>query len=277
VTTRLHEAAGLFGPTSTSWRVDRELVVLLGGSCALLMQAAHPAVAAAVSEHSAYRSDPFGRLFRTLGSSFAVAFGSRREALATIDRINAIHRSVRGRIPESGEPYSALDPEALLWVHATLVDTALRVYERWVNPLTDEEREAYHAEAAHAVTMLGIAAADIPSTLRDLRAWMDGQIEVGRVRVTPTAREIARTIVQPTRFPPRLAWEAAHLVSFDALPDEIRRQYGIRWSPARARGVDRLAALSRRALPYVPGIVRFAPQARAAQRRVRRAAEQPVS
>jgi uncharacterized protein (DUF2236 family) len=273
---RISDAAGLFGPGSVSWRVDRELIVLAGGSCALLMQAAHPAVAAGVAQHSAYRTDPFGRLLRTLSSSFAVAFGSRREALAAIARINAIHRSVTGRIPESGDPYSALDPEALLWVHGTLVDTALRVYERWVAPLADDEREAYHAEACAAVRLLGIPEASLPATLVELRAWMDEMTRSGQVRVTPTAREIARTIIRPTRFPPRQIWQAVHLVSFDALPHELRRQYGIPWGKGRARGVDRLAASSRRILPLLPGIARYAPQARAADRRVRRAAGQPV-
>jgi uncharacterized protein (DUF2236 family) len=108
------EAAGLFGPDSVSWIVDRELIVLAGGSCALLMQAAHPVVAAGVAEHSTYASDPFGRLLRTLTSSFDVVFGTRSEAERTLDRVNTIHERVRGRRPDDGSPYTALDPEALL-------------------------------------------------------------------------------------------------------------------------------------------------------------------
>ena len=94
------EAAGLFGPDSVSWRIDSELVVLAGGSCALLMQAAHPMVAAGVVEHSTFATDPFGRLMRTLESSFDVVFGSRTTAEAAIRRVNAIHRSVTG--PDAG-------------------------------------------------------------------------------------------------------------------------------------------------------------------------------
>ena len=116
------EATGLFGPASVSWRIDRELVVLAGGSCALLMQVAHPIVAAGVVDHSTYATDPFGRLLRTLESSFDVVFGSRSVAEATIRRLNAIHASVRGTMPDRASTYSALDPEALLWVHATLID-----------------------------------------------------------------------------------------------------------------------------------------------------------
>jgi uncharacterized protein (DUF2236 family) len=266
------DAAGLFGPGSVSWRVDRELIVLAGGSCALLMQAAHPVVAAGVVQHSTYATDPFGRLMRTLESSFDVAFGSRQRADATIRRVNAIHASVRGRLPD-GAPYSASDPEALLWVHATLVDTALRVYSRFVAPLSPADEQAYHEEAAQVATLLGVAPADLPGRIDDLRAWMEGMVDSGRVRVTPDARSIARTVLRPLPWVPRLVWEAAHLVSLATLPAPLRRQYGLGWSPARERGVDRLAAVSRRALPLLPPIARFAPQARAAERRVRQSSE----
>jgi len=270
--TAADEAAGIFGPGSVSWRVDRELIVLAGGSCALLMQAAHPVVAAGVVQHSTYATDPFGRLMRTLTSSFDVAFGSRERADAAIRRVNAIHASVRGRLPD-GAPYSASDPEALLWVHATLVDTALRVYSRFVGPLSPADEQAYHEEAAQVATLLGVAPADLPDGIGDLRAWMDGMLESGRVRVTPDARRIASTVLRPIPWVPRLAWEAAHLVSLATLPAPLRRQYGLGWSPARERGIDRLAAISRRALPVVPPIARFAPQARAAERRVRQSSK----
>ena len=270
--TAAEEAAGLFGPGSVSWRVDRELVVLAGGSCALLMQAAHPVVAAGVVQHSTYAADPFGRLMRTLTSSFDVVFGDRARADAAIRRVNAIHASVRGQLPD-GAPYSALDPEALLWVHATLVDTALRVYSRFVEPLTVADEQAYHEEAARVAARLGVAPSDLPDRVADLRAWMDEMVESGRVRVTPDARRIAATVLRPVRWVPALAWDAAHLVSLATLREPLRGQYGIRWSPARERGIDRLGAVSRRALPLLPAALRHAPQARQAERRVRQALE----
>jgi uncharacterized protein (DUF2236 family) len=261
------EAAGLFGPGSVSWRIDRELLVLAGGSCALLLQAAHPSVAAGVVQHSTYATDPFGRLLRTLESSFSVVFGSRSDAEATIRRVNAIHRAVRGSRAD-GEPYDALDPEALLWVHATLVDTALRVYDRFVAPLTDADEQRYHEESARVAVALGVPNDAVPATIRELRDWMDEMVVSGRVRVTPDARRIARTVLYPTRFPPRVAWDAAHLVSLATLPDAIRRQYGLGWSDARERGMRRIASVTRAVLPWLPGPLRHAPHARGADRRV---------
>jgi uncharacterized protein (DUF2236 family) len=233
------DAAGLFGPDSVAWRVDREVILLAGGSCALLMQAAHPVVAAGVDQHSTYGTDPFGRLRRTLTSSFDVVFGTRSRADAAIRRVNAIHAAVRGQLP-GGAAYSAADPEALLWVHATLVDTALRIYSRFVGPLSSDEERRYLQEAAEVAERLGV----LP------------------------ARRIARTVLYPNGFVPRLAWDAAHLVSLATLPDPLRRQYGIRWSDRRERGVERVAAVTRRALPLVPAPLRFVPQARTAERRV---------
>ena len=264
----VREAAGLFGPGSVAWRVDREVIVLAGGSCALLMQAAHPVVAAGVREHSTYATDPFGRLRRTLNSSFDVVFGTRSRADAAIRRVNAIHAAVRGRLPD-GSGYRADDPEALLWVHAALVDTALRIYSRFVRPLTAEEERAYLHEAAVVAERLGVLPADLPSEVPELRAWMAAMIEGERVQVTPAAREVARTVLYPSRLVPRVAWDTAHLISLASLPDALRRQYGISWSGRRERGVERLAALTRRTLPFVPPPLRFVPQARTAERRAR--------
>jgi uncharacterized protein (DUF2236 family) len=264
------EAIGLFGPGSVSWRIDRELMVLAGGSCALLLQAAHPSVAAGVVQHSTYATDPFGRLMRTLDSSFAVVFGSTSEADATLRRVNAIHARVRGRRID-GTAYSALDPEALLWVHATLVDTALRVYDRFVAPLDEAECQQYHEESSRVGLALGIPAGDLPSTVVELRRWMEEMIASATVRVTPDAERIARTVLYPTRFPPRVAWDVVHLVSMATLHPEIRAQYGIGWSAARERGMDSLAAASRRIVPLLPRLLRTAPQARAADRRIAQA------
>lgn len=263
-----HGDPGLFGPGSASWQVDREALLLAGGTCALLMQLAHPAVAAGVAQHSDFRDDPFGRLRRTVTASYAVVFGSTPRAERAIRRINAIHGVVSGRVPETGQPYHALDPDLLLWVHATLVDTALRVYERYVGPLSPAAGEAYHDEARRVAIRLGVPANVVPPTLADLRDRMAAMLETGEVRVTPTARMLAPSVLYPSRVVPRRLWDAAHLVSFSVMPPPIREGYGIPWSKARDRGMRRVAAASRRLLPLVPGPLRHVPHARTAERRL---------
>jgi uncharacterized protein (DUF2236 family) len=260
--------AGLFGPGSMGWRIDGEALVLAGGTCALLMQLAHPAVAAAVDQHSDFRADPFARLRRTLTASYAVAFGSVPRAEAAIRRVNAIHAVVRGHVPESGAAYHATDPALLLWVHATLVDTALRVYDRYVAPLSPDEQQAYHAEARQIAIRMGIPESGVPASLVTLRAEMERMMADGTVRVGATARALAPHVRYPTRFPPRAVWDMAHLISDSVLPEPIRRGYGVPWSPARDAGMRRMAAVSRRAVPLLPAVLRRVPQARRAERRV---------
>ncbi|MEO8246446.1 MAG: oxygenase MpaB family protein [Chloroflexota bacterium] len=271
--------SGLFGPGSMAWRIDREVLVLGGGTCALLLQLAHPAVAAGVAQHSTFRDDPFARLRRTLSATLAVVFGTQAQAEAAIRRINAIHAAVRGTIPESGTAYDARDPRLLLWVHATLVDTALRIYDRFVAPLTPEAAQAYHAEARDIAIRLGVPADVVPPTLRELRAFMADMVASGEVRVSPTALELAEAVRYPTSLPPRFVWDVAHLASDAVLHPEVRRQYGIPWSARRDAGVQRLAVISRRLVPLIPAPLRFVPQARRAERRAatRRSSARPVS
>lgn len=262
--------AGLFGPGSASWRIDREVAVLTGGTCALLMQLAHPAVAAGVAQHSDFRTDPFARLRGTLRTTYAVVFGSRRSAERAIQRVDAIHATVRGRVPESGAPYAARDPRLLLWVHATLVDTALRITDRFVRRLPSDEAEAYHAECRQVAAMFGVPEVDVPETLDELRAWMAEMIASGEVAVSDTARALAPAVLYPTRLVPRAAWDLAHLPSLSVMPDELRRGYGLDWSPGRERALRRAGAVSRRLVPLVPAALRHVPHARSAARRVQR-------
>ena len=152
--------AGLFPDDAVIRRVGGESILLLGGGRALLMQLAHPQVAAGVADHSGFESDPFGRLRRTLDATYTMVFGTPEQARAAAAGINAVHRRV------TGPGYRASDPELLLWVHATLVDTALRVLGRFLRPLADsrqpdlQEEELVEREpAARPLGLLGSAGA----------------------------------------------------------------------------------------------------------------------
>src|SRR5882724_8581737 len=120
-----------------TWRVDREIAVLLAaGPRALLLQVAHPKVAAAVAEHSRYRSDPLGRLRDTLDAIYSFAFADTSRATQVVRSVNRLHEHVIGRAPD-GQAYAALDPHLLLWVYATLIDSSVLAYETFVGPLSD--------------------------------------------------------------------------------------------------------------------------------------------
>ena len=128
------------------------------------MQLAHPMVAAAVAEHSGFHADPFARLQRTLEASFAIVFGTTEQAHAAAASVRSVHEHV------VGDGYRADDPALLMWVHATLVDTALRVHERFLRPLPAADAERYYDESTVVAELLGVPRAAQPPDLEAFRA-----------------------------------------------------------------------------------------------------------
>jgi uncharacterized protein (DUF2236 family) len=263
----------LAGPNSMSWRVNREAALLLGGGRALLMQVAHPLVAAGVADHSDFKSDPLGRLRRTLDTMFSLTFGSREEALAACERINRAHLAVRGRLskPSGGFPagakYDARDPALLLWVHATLIDTAMLVYQRYVREMSADECEHYYQESKVRAALFGIPHSLVPKDAECFRAYMHEMIAHGPVVVGSTARKLARSILNPA-VPITYGWlfRMLNFVTVGLLPPELRAGFGLRWSPARQLVLDASSAAVRALLPLLPDLLRAVPAGRKAER-----------
>ncbi len=254
-----------------TWRVDREIAVLLGsGARALLLQVAHPKVAAAVADHSRYRSDPLGRLRDTLEAIYGFAFDDTRRVEQIVQHINGLHHHVRG-VTLDGEPYSAHDPNLLLWVYATLIDSSLLSYETFVAPLEPAERERYYAEFRRAGPIWGIPPEHFPAGLAELRGWMAEMIDSGEVRITPQGQQVGQYILEPPVWwlPAPLSFPL-RLITIWLLPPPLRAGFGFRWGPRRDKLMQRLAACSRAIVPRLPHAVRDLPQARAADRRMRR-------
>lgn len=269
------DGPGLYGPNSISWRVNRESVLLLGGRRALLMQLAHPLVAQAVADHSRFAEDRVGRLLSTLRLSFAIVFGAPTEAQEAVDRINAVHDSVRGVLPEAagrfaaGTEYRANDPDLLMWVHATLADTALGFYERFVGPLSDADRERFCRESHQETEMLGVPRGMLPADFSALQAYLERMIQDGSLAVTDTARALAAEILYlPIKWIPRRVFDPLNLITAGTLPPEIRRGFGLPWNPAYAAALAMATFALRRIVPVAPPPLRFVPQARAAERRM---------
>src|SRR5579884_4125047 len=144
---------GYFGPKSMFWRVWKERVQLLGAERAVLLQMAHPLVAAGVAQHSNFKTDPLGRLNRTLDTMLTIVFGSKEEADKSLERLAHVHQFVHGELDQDlgvfpkGTKYSAGDPDLKMWVHATLMDTGLKIHEKFIEPLTQEEKEQFYEES----------------------------------------------------------------------------------------------------------------------------------
>jgi len=243
--------------------VNAERVVLLGWSRAILLQMAHPLVAAGVAEHSNFRGGPLAtalRLRHTVRAMLRLAFGDQAAADRTIAGIRAIHRRVHGQLGEStgrfpaGHPYSAEDPDLLLWVHATLVESVLLAYELMVGPLTESDRDQYCEESADVAIALGARANEIPRTWRSLCAYVDQMVASGTLAVATNGRTLAHAVLypRPRLFTGPFGW-INRLVTIGLLPDQVRAHYGLSWSARRAwqlRMAVRVLRTVRRVVPF---------------------------
>src|SRR5436305_9964492 len=244
--------AGLFGPGSLTWRVNREGVLLLGGGRALLLQVAHRLVAAGVAQHSNYREDPFGRLYRTLDTVTTLVFGTAEEAHEAAARLGRVHERVTGTA-DDGTPYEATDPELLMWVHATLVDTSILVYETYIAPLAPYEKHQYYEEQKRLGEQFGVPLDRQPPTYSDFSDYVQEMIYGGRaLRVTDELRDVAAATLRPklpVPFVARPAIEYLNLVTTALLTDWLRAELGLQWGPTRARLHGAQRTVIRRLMP----------------------------
>jgi uncharacterized protein (DUF2236 family) len=263
---------GYFTDESMLRRVVRERVMVLAGGRTLLLQAAHPVAWAGFFAHTGALDEPYERLNRTAMVLNAIGWGTREEADRLTRRVRAMHRRVRGSLAEpagrfpAGTPYAADDPELLLWILATLVDSALTVYPRYVRELSWAERDALWRDYKVVGNLFGLADADMPDGIDEFDAYMQGMLDGGDLLVVPEARDLGVQIVMrppvPMAFKPLL--ELVNQITVGLLPAGIRRQYGFSWDPARQLALLGGAEyLKRIALPLIPSRLRLIPSASA--------------
>jgi uncharacterized protein (DUF2236 family) len=244
---------GLYSDDSITRRVNRENVLFLGGGRALLMQLAHPKVAAGVDEHSDFRTQPLRRLRRTIVMTMAIVFGDRETALAAARGVNQVHARVTGR------DYRALDPDLLLWVHATLMDTALVTYETFVKPLLPREREDFYQEFKLLGELLGIPRDKFPATLRDFHAYLGDMLESG-LRVDERALSLAKLVMRPpTRLVPGPAMIPMDIITTGLLPPSLRGPYGLAWGTGQQRAYRLAVRTLPRLVALTPPVFRVWP------------------
>jgi uncharacterized protein (DUF2236 family) len=245
--------------------VNAERLTLLGWSRAILLQLAHPLVAAGVAEHGTFRSTPVApviRLHQTVRAMLSLAFGDAAARERTLDTIRAIHRRVHGVLPvpvgtfPAGTQYSAEDPALLLWVHATLLESIPDIYQRVVAPLTPGELDAFCDESAPTLLALGGEADRAPRTWRALCRYIDEVHRSGILAITQEARDIAHAVLTPRLAGWPLPGGSLHrLITIGLLPESIRQAYGFAWNDARTRRLDRTLRLLRSARRLTPDVL----------------------
>ena len=267
---------GYFTDQSMLRRVHRERAIALSGPRALLMQAAHPLAVSGLLAHSTAMEEPYDRLARTAQTMSTIGFGSRADADRVTATVRAMHRRVKGELREpvgkypAGTPYRADQPDLLLWVLFTLVDSGLVVYRKYVASMSRSEESAYWEDYKVVGELFGLERSDMPATLADLDDYRREMLEGDTLLVTGWARRRARAIVlePPVPWVAQPLLQTANFVTIALLPDAIRRQYGFAALPpaaVRKAIVGGGAEYVKRVLiPFLPDRLRLVPAARAA-------------
>ncbi len=267
--------AGVFGPDSMLWHVNRESIAFMGGGRAALLQLAHPYVAHAIEQHSNTRTDLLGRFVRTFDNMFAVVFGDLETALRSAKRVHTYHSKVSGEIDEDvgpyarGHRYEANAEHALLWVQATLLDTSIQVYELIFRPLTLWEKDAYYEESKKFGLLFGIAEHVAPPDWTTFQRYVASMYAPGSpVCVGRPAREMARFLMRPPQTALGVLSRWYEPITAMLLPERIREEFGFEIG-AKERMLFRASvAALRRAYPRLPSGLRFLPAYNEALRRI---------
>ena len=250
-------------------RINGERLVVLGWPRAILLQVAHPLIGAGVYRHSSFRQSArasVARLRSTVGAMLAITFGDCARRDAAVAGIRAIHRRVNGVLTadvgpfRAGTPYSAEDPELLLWVHTTLIESIVITYGRLVGPLSAAERDDYCAASSALPVDLGADAAAVPRTWDALVATNQRVIASGTLAVGPETRVLASALLDegPSRLVPPARW-LNRTITIGLLPEPVRALYQLDWSPRHQRRLDQLATVIQHARRATPDrLARFA-------------------
>jgi len=264
------ESVEPLGPDSIFWRLTGDWRTMLMAGRALVMQTAYPMVGAGVGEHSVYKTDPYGRLDRTMRSVMAQVFGGE-QAIAEGQRLREMHRDIKG-VDAHGRRYSALNPDAYLWVHATAYEGFLLFMERFDRPATAAEKEQLFEEWHRLGLILGIPERRLPSTIEAY--WKTWDELIGRLENNAVVQDL---LYNPQKPPPGMPEPVMRAISVPMLalrrqfiawtvPDQVRQTFGLpplpRWQELR---LEAIAASMRATGRVLPDRLRYVPLARQAR------------
>ena len=265
--------AGIFGPSSVTWRINREAALFLGAGRAALLQLAHPWVTTALAQHSSLLGDPVARFQNTFRIVFTMIFGSLEQAFAASRHLHTLHTHIRGEMTEAvgawpaGSHYEANEVGALVWVFATLVESAVLAYA-CVGHLSDAEREQYYGESKTMAALFGIPADALPADWAAFTEYNRRMVASDMLCVSARAKSMGHAILAGAGsriHPPR--WYRALTVEW--LPVRVRNEFGLALSLRDERAAGRARRWLPRLLRIVPDFLRFVGPYREGTARIR--------
>lgn len=270
----LDESTGIHGPASVMWRMNAKLSNFLGGGRAILLQLAHPYVAYAIADHSTTVSDPRKRFQATFDNVFGMTFGSRSDALASARKVHMVHARIHGVIPEAlgrfeaGHRYHGNDADALLWVHATLIGTAMQIQKLTRSGESQSQRAELYEASKRFALLFGLGPDLVPSSYSDFECYMDAQLSGDSLAVSPPAREMADFIFRPPSASLRPLFAMYRALTASLLPARLARAYGMPRGAKERAMAKLLLQGATSVLPRLPAGLRQVPAAMQAETRL---------
>ncbi len=240
---------------------EEKAVGLMYGQRALCVGAVKPLNYVGTSEHTRNKRTPFRRITHTGGMFEAVFFGARAQADRVLTAVDVMHERVLGELPEdagphypAGTPYSAFDPELMLWTVAVIADSAEWFYNRLVRPLTAEEREALWQDYIYFAELFKMPRSAAPPTYREFRDWYEQQLAGDDLHLTDEARFMGHASAFEIPMPSnrRPAKSLHDLVMLGSLPPRVRELYGLTYTPAQRAACAAVLASGRFARMLAP-------------------------
>ncbi|HEX5308831.1 MAG TPA: oxygenase MpaB family protein [Solirubrobacteraceae bacterium] len=259
---------GYFPRGSSALRMvhEEKAVGLMYGQRALCVGAVKPLNYVGTSEHTRNRRTPFRRIAHTGGMFEAVFFGPRERADKVLAAVDAMHERVVGALPEdagpsypAGTPYSAFDPELMLWTVAVIADSAEWFYDRLVRRLGEDEREALWQDYLRFAELFKMPISSAPGTHREFREWYEAQLAGADLHLTEEARYMGYASAFEIPMPPsRQPAKSVHdLVMLGSLPERVRELYGLPFSRSQEAACRAVMASSRAARVFMPASLKL--------------------
>jgi uncharacterized protein (DUF2236 family) len=264
---------GIFPPSSLSWKVNREAALFLGAGRATVLQLAHPWVAAALNQHSNLRTDPLARFHNTFRVVFTMIFGTLEQALAASRHLYLMHTRIQGELPwrvaayPQGSHYEANEVNALLWVYATLVESALLAYNSVLPPLSEDDREIYYTESRRMASLFGIPSTALPPDWSAFEAYTRTMWASEKLGVNSLSRDMAHRVLEGRgSWVPIPNWYRALTAAW--LPERLRSEFALKYGRREQEAAIRVSIWLPRIYQRLPAVVRLVGPYREAQARL---------
>jgi uncharacterized protein (DUF2236 family) len=253
---------GIFGAKSVSWRINCESALFLGAGRAALLQLAHPWVAAALDQHSTLLAKPIARFHNTFRFVFTMIFGTADQAFHAARSLYELHTRIGGEVPESvagyakGSRYEALQVPALLWVYATLIESAVIAYECVLPPLSSDERERYYAESKVMAGLFGLPGTALPKDWSEFEAYVAEMFASEALGVSERARYMGQRLMSGAGswiHIPR--WYQA--LTAEWLPERFREAFALNFGPEEQESARHAHRWLRRIYRRLPDAMRY--------------------